>query len=798
MKLPSDSDYQAALQNPQQAFSDPELREGQLELGTGAMAGLPRPRAGNFATVYKVECGSRAYAVRCFTRAVQPDQQVRYLEITRHLSIHQLPCAVDVSFLSQGILVNGQWFPIVKMEWVQGESLSRYVEKHRESPKALFELATAWVELLADLRRAGVAHGDLQHGNVVVAPAGLRLVDYDGMFVPALAGRRSHERGHANYQHPLRDADFFDARLDHFSAWVVWLSLVALAHEPGLWERFHGGDDCLLFRKQDFAQGTRSPVLQALLESRHERVRGLAGFFQSLLSRPPADVPALDVVALSAITLPEDFVSRLRQGAAGTGLALRLPVAEAKRESTGPGASSGVAIVRRKPSSDSRGRELAALLAVSEPSSSPTATRPSSSFDAHAVRRFIVPASGSPVVSFSPTVSERQVAGGILVAAVLSLVLSVVLAPAWLMGLAIAGGLGFRWASASYWRQAPVQRQRQCQEQLARTQRALEEEEARLHGLLKERVQREQEVLAWYGELRDAQAVPDGRVSQALRHVREVKRKDFEQFEVRRRELDQQEHDAREALEVEKQTQLAELSARVEALSSVEKAKAEALQQLQEKHVADVLQGALIEKANIRGFDLSPKVRRSLEKAGVRTAADVTRARLRTVWKMSAGQQDLLLEWRGQLIQQARWRMPHTLPEDEARFITMSWAEQQRLREEGLSKAREAFARRATELTSRFAAEREALRADEDALTEQLWRAAPRLGGRFGRASQELESRSQELAALDARIAAARRACVDLRWSWEETATGLVSQDSLRFGRYLTLLFSDGQEQAPS
>lgn len=303
MKLPSDSDYQAAIQNPRQAFADPELRQCLPELVEGgALAGLPRPRAGNFATVYKLRLGSRAFAVRCFTRPIQPDQPVRYAGIIRHLGANPMPSSVDVDFLSQGIQVQGRWFPLVKMEWVQGESLAAHVEKHHASPRALFDLAAAWVELLRDLRRARVAHGDLQHGNVVVTPEGLRLVDYDGMFVPALAGRQSHERGHANYQHPDRAPDFFDDRLDHFSAWVVWTSLVALAHEPSLWTRFHGGDDCLLFRKKDFTERERSPLFQALLASREERVRTVASFLLgTLLPGSPHDVPPLDGAALAGL-----------------------------------------------------------------------------------------------------------------------------------------------------------------------------------------------------------------------------------------------------------------------------------------------------------------------------------------------------------------------------------------------------------------------------------------------------------------------------------------------------------------
>jgi thiamine kinase-like enzyme len=42
------------------------------------------------------------------------------------------------------------------------------------------------VEIGRALNRAGVAHGDLQHGNILVANGKPKLIDYDGMYVPAL------------------------------------------------------------------------------------------------------------------------------------------------------------------------------------------------------------------------------------------------------------------------------------------------------------------------------------------------------------------------------------------------------------------------------------------------------------------------------------------------------------------------------------------------------------------------------------------------------------------------------------
>src|SRR4029077_855325 len=104
-------------------------------------------------------------------------------------------------------------------------------------------------KLLKDSR---IAHGDLQHGNILIVNGQFKLVDSDGMYVPTLARRNSHEVGHPNYQHPRRVATHFGPYLDNFSAWVIYVSLVALSIDPTLWQTTGAGDECLLFRQEDF------------------------------------------------------------------------------------------------------------------------------------------------------------------------------------------------------------------------------------------------------------------------------------------------------------------------------------------------------------------------------------------------------------------------------------------------------------------------------------------------------------------------------------------------------------------
>ncbi|NTX14051.1 hypothetical protein HUA76_24915 [Myxococcus sp. CA056] len=488
MILPSDSDYQTALQHPRQAFADPELREGVVELGTGAMASLPRPRAGNFATIYKVTCGEKVYAVRCFTRPFPYDLQSRYLEIQRHLEQHWLPYMVGFTFLPRGIHVRGRWVPIVKMEWVQGESLERYVGRHLHEPAKLFQLAAEWFDLVKALSRAAVAHGDLQHGNVIVTDSGLRLIDYDGMCVFSLRGRESHERGHANYQHPARDSGSLNLQLDLFPAWGVWLSLVALAHDPSLWERFQGGDDCLLFRRKDFVEPTRSPLLQALLTSPHARIREyVPRTLLSLLALAPSRLPEL--------TLDEGLDKRL----------------------------------------------------VPEPGPQPTRAQA----HARALARFIAPASLAPREFSREDSLERGMTGGVLVTAILGLIPGVVFSPWWLVGSGLVGGLGLSRALLLYRKEPVAQEHLRLERQWAESRASRGDVEARLQQLRVDRPAVAQRAQAAHARLLGEQESLHVWMEEVRERNHDVDRSALDRVDGRRVQVDREELNARKDLEAE-------------------------------------------------------------------------------------------------------------------------------------------------------------------------------------------------------------------------------------------------------
>ncbi|TMQ11028.1 MAG: hypothetical protein E6J90_35290, partial [Deltaproteobacteria bacterium] len=86
--------------------------------------------------------------MKCFTRALHPDLQARYTEISKHLAATRLPYAVGFTFQPQGIRVRSEWLPILKMEWIHGDSLVKHIEQNLRNPAALINLATRWIEMV--------------------------------------------------------------------------------------------------------------------------------------------------------------------------------------------------------------------------------------------------------------------------------------------------------------------------------------------------------------------------------------------------------------------------------------------------------------------------------------------------------------------------------------------------------------------------------------------------------------------------------------------------------------------------
>ena len=269
---PTAGDYTTALQNPKNCFKDPQFQSGQV--GKKLM-GVPVGSDGNAAIVFELRCPGVTYAVKCFKRAVS-DRQQHYNELSQRLNAMSSPFLTDFTYLSDTILVRGEWFPVLRMAWVNPNQLGNHLEKCLAQRTPLAPLANSFRELVQEIRQLNIVHGDLQHGNILVELNGhLRLIDYDGTCVLPWAGAFPDERGHPNYQHPERLRDgHYERNTDAFASQVIYLSILALEAEPGLWQNFNNAEN-LIFTRSDFDNPGGTPIWNHLRQSSNSEVQRL-------------------------------------------------------------------------------------------------------------------------------------------------------------------------------------------------------------------------------------------------------------------------------------------------------------------------------------------------------------------------------------------------------------------------------------------------------------------------------------------------------------------------------------------
>lgn len=300
---PSAIEYRDALQHPDKAFRDPALKGCRAETNR---LDVPRARAGAFANVYKMMNGSTAHkAVRVFLFP-GAERQERYQAVSDHLRRCRPKAMVEFKYDPQGIRLNHEWYPILTMDWVAGLSLGEWVREcvQRRDSQRFAKMAERWVELLEDLKRAEIAHGDLQHDNVMVVNEVPFLVDYDCMCVPRLVGRRALEEGKPAYQHPTRGQQDLSLHLDHFSAWIILIALRALAADLSLYERYNErlNNENLLFSEKDIKEPARSPLWQELLSFRDSEVKDWARQLRDTLPNKPFDsIPPFELNPFAAL-----------------------------------------------------------------------------------------------------------------------------------------------------------------------------------------------------------------------------------------------------------------------------------------------------------------------------------------------------------------------------------------------------------------------------------------------------------------------------------------------------------------
>jgi hypothetical protein len=288
--------------------------------------GAPTAVTGQRAVVVPIVVDGRKVAAR-FWLADPAGSRWRIDAVARAVDDDPSLPLLRPEWIADAIEVGGRTYPGMLTDWVDGRPLQDAVDELVEQADraGLRSLAERCRAAFIALDRAGVVHGDLQHGNVLVASTGdVVLVDYDSVWVRGnpVGGL---EHGHPNYRHPAAAAlPAGRPSGDSFPALVIVGALTWLAEDPGLWKHHHGENLILdaadlavpetagIWTELDALQGRESRDLEhRLLLALASDPERLGGVEEALSGEPVAS----DTTLIQEV--PEDTVRRTEQ-ATGT------------------------------------------------------------------------------------------------------------------------------------------------------------------------------------------------------------------------------------------------------------------------------------------------------------------------------------------------------------------------------------------------------------------------------------------------------------------------------------------------
>ena len=281
--------------------------------------GEPYRSSGAFAVVFKMkdEQTGKCYALKCFTEE-QEGRAEAYRQIADELEFVDSSYITSVKYLDKEIFVDSSCeedeFPVLLMDWIDGETMETYIAENYQDNYAMAMLCYRFCKMAAWLRFQPFAHGDIKPDNIMVRPDGnLTLVDYDGMFVPAMKGQKSPTIGTKDFSHPLRTVDDFDETIDDFALASIALSLKAISLKPSLLDEY-GAADRLLFSAEDYRDLSKSKVLAALQELMNdEEVNTLLSLFLLAKTKKNLVMCSLRLLEVSKPIISQEYNIMLQE-----------------------------------------------------------------------------------------------------------------------------------------------------------------------------------------------------------------------------------------------------------------------------------------------------------------------------------------------------------------------------------------------------------------------------------------------------------------------------------------------------
>jgi hypothetical protein len=225
--------------------------------------------SGANAVVFKVNYHNRTYGLRCFLNN-DSDRVFRAKSIAKYLENINASWKIEYRFLENEIVVNGKSHPLIQMNWTSGKDLNTWITNNLNNNGSLGLLQKKIIELSESLESNNIGHGDIQCGNLLVEETGsvieIKLIDYDGMYIPSLSHLNAIENGRAEFQHPSRKLTDFKPTIDRFSFIVILTALELLKYDKSLWrsplQNGFNSLDNIIFSNKDFRNPNSSELLR--------------------------------------------------------------------------------------------------------------------------------------------------------------------------------------------------------------------------------------------------------------------------------------------------------------------------------------------------------------------------------------------------------------------------------------------------------------------------------------------------------------------------------------------------------
>lgn len=245
----------------------------------------------------------KKFAVKCYhwSDAVL---EARYQHLQEIREKNDISFLVPCTFHLQGSLIQGEKYPVLVMDWIEGVPFKEFLSRAAGVPRIVEKLGRLLARMEKKMYRAGITHCSLEPEHLMLGSNAseergvLVLLDYDNIWVPELAHQNILEPLDPLYHHPQRVKEgAFGPLADRFGFLLLFTTLAAIRALGPKYYKEKATEQGLIFTLKDLSAPEESLIFKELLGQKDRFLRGITLELQEALSRPMGWIPLLETIA---------------------------------------------------------------------------------------------------------------------------------------------------------------------------------------------------------------------------------------------------------------------------------------------------------------------------------------------------------------------------------------------------------------------------------------------------------------------------------------------------------------------